>query len=104
MVALVLAGAVLASAVVLTHGRPLGLALGVVATVAAACALPGGWTSRFAFTAGWALLLAYVLAPRSGGGYLVAASGPGYVVLALGLGLVLFGIITVRPLRPPPES
>ena len=72
----------------------------VFASSAAAYALPGGWSLRFAFTAGWAAVLAYVLVPRDGGGYLIGSDPPGYVLLGFGLVLMLFGIITVRPLRP----
>lgn len=96
-----MAGALVATAAVLTHDRTVGLVLGLVASAAATWALPGGWSLRFAFTTGWALLLAYTLAPRPGGGYLVAADASGYVLLGYGLAQLLLGIVTVRPLRPP---
>ncbi|WP_137292412.1 hypothetical protein [Nocardioides dongxiaopingii] len=84
----------------LVHGRPVGLTLAVVASASAAWALPGGWSTRFAFVAGWVAVLGVALVPRSGGGYLVGANAEGYVLLGLGLGLLLLGIVTVRPLRP----
>jgi hypothetical protein len=103
-----LLGVVVGLAAVVTHGRTVGLVLGIVATAAVAVALPGGWTWRFAFTAGWVLFLGYALLPRSGGGYLVSSDTRGYVVLVGGLLLLLVGIVTVRPLRPtspsPPPS
>lgn len=86
----------------LTHGRPLGLALGLVATTLGAYALPGGWSLRFAFTTSWVAVLGVALLPRSGGGYLVAADLAGYTLLGYGLVLLIAGIVTVRPLRPPP--
>ena len=101
--ALVLAlhGALVGAATILTHDRPTGLALGMLASAAVAWALPGGWTRRFAFTTGWALALAGALVPRGSGGYLVGADTAGYVLLGFGLALMLVGILTVRPLRPP---
>lgn len=65
-----------------------------------AWALPGGWSSRFAFTTGWVLVLAYALVPRSGGGYLIGSDVRGYTLLGFGLLLMVVGIATVRPLRP----
>ncbi len=84
----------------LAHGRTAGLLLAVVATASCALAIPGGWTARFAFVAGWVAVLAVALLPRDGGGYLVGSDARGYTLLALGLALLLFGIVTVRPLRP----
>ncbi len=83
-----------------SHGRTTGLVLGVVATAAAAYALPGGWGTRFAFTAGWVAALAYTLVPRPEGDYLISADLNGYLLLGFGLALLLFAIVTVRPLRP----
>lgn len=88
------------SAAVLTHGRTVGLALGLLATTAGAWALPGGWSLRFAFTTGWIAVLAYALVPRGAGGYLIGSDTRGYVLLGYGLALMLVGIVTVRPLRP----
>lgn len=93
----------LATVSVLTHGRTVGLVLAIVATASVAIALPGGWWWRFAFTAGWEAVLAYALVPRDAGGYLIGADTRGYVLLGLGMVLMLYGIVTVRPLRPPPE-
>ncbi|WP_148613698.1 hypothetical protein [Nocardioides rubriscoriae] len=78
--------------------------LGLVASLAAAWALPGGWSLRFAFTTGWALALVVALVPRSSGGYLIGSDAPGYALLVTGLVLVLVGIVTVRPLRPAPSD
>lgn len=99
--ALLVSGVLVGAAAVVTHDRVPGLVLGLLASAAATWALPGGWSSRFAFTSGWALLLAYVLLPRPGGGYLVQADLEGYLLLAYGLVQLLLGIVTVRPLRPP---
>jgi hypothetical protein len=99
-IALALLGLCLGTAAVLTHGRPDGLALGVLASAATAWALPGGWTTRFAFTTGWIAVLAYALVPRGAGGYLIGSDPRGYLLLGFGLALMLVGIITVRPLRP----
>jgi hypothetical protein len=95
-------GALVGAAAVVTHGRTTGLVLGVVASLSAAWVLPGGWTWRFSFAAGWALVLAYALVPRAAGGYLIGSDVRGYLLLATGLVLVLAGIATVRPLRAPP--
>ncbi|MCW2816238.1 MAG: hypothetical protein JWN84_3693 [Nocardioides sp.] len=84
----------------LTHDRAVGLVLGLLASAAAVWALPGGWSLRFAFTAGWVLVLAYLLVPRAGGGYVVGADVRGYLLLGYGLLQTLVGIVTVRPLRP----
>lgn len=101
-VAIVVLGAAVGLASVLTHGRPLGLALGLVATSLGAYALPGGWSLRFAFTTSWIAMLGVTLLPRSGGGYLIASDLEGYTLLGFGLVLMIVGIVTVRPLRPPP--
>ncbi len=82
-----------------SHARTPGLLLALVATVAAAWALPGGWSTRFAFVTGWVGALAYTLVPRPEGDYLVSSDVHGYVLLGFGLALLLFGIVTVRPLR-----
>jgi len=34
---------------------------------------------------------------------LVGSDAPGYLLLGFGLALMLFGIVTVRPLRPPTD-
>ncbi|MDO9456209.1 hypothetical protein [Nocardioides sp.] len=94
-------GALVGSAAVLTHGRPTGLVLGLVASAAGAYALRGGWSLRFSFTTGWVAVLAYALLPRASGGYLIGSDARGYTLLVFGLVLMLFGIVTVRPLRPP---
>jgi hypothetical protein len=102
-VALVVLGVVVGGLTILTHARPTGLALGLLATGATAWALPGGWSLRFSFVAGWVAVLAYVLVPRAGGGYLIGSDPRGYLLLGFGLVLLLVGIVTVRPLRPPAE-
>jgi hypothetical protein len=94
-------GLVLGLFAVFVHQRLPGLLLGLVATAAVTWALPGGWTWRFPFAAGWVAFLGYALLPRSGGGYLVASDLGGYVLLGSGLLLLVIGIVTVRPLRPP---
>lgn len=99
-VVLLVGGVLVGGVAALTHATTVGLLLGLVASGAAAWALPGGWTLRFAFTAGWALVLGYVLVPRPGGGYLIAADARGYTLLGFGLVMVVVGIVTVRPLRP----
>ena len=96
-------GVVVGGLAILTHHRPVGLALGVLASAATAWALPGGWSLRFSFVAGWVAVLGYVLVPRAGGGFLVGSDAPGYLLLGFGLALMLFGIVTVRPLRPPTD-
>lgn len=93
-------GVLVGAAAVVSHGRTPGLLLAVVATGATAYALPGGWGTRFAFTVGWVAVLAYALVPRPEGDYLISADAQGYVLLGLGLVLLLFGIVTLRPLRP----
>jgi hypothetical protein len=96
-------GAVVGSLAILTHARPVGLVLGLLATAATAWALPGGWSLRFSFVGGWIAVLAYVLVPRAGGGYLIGSDARGYLLLGFGLVLLLVAIVTVRPLRPPAE-
>lgn len=99
-----MAGALVGAAAVLTHDRPVGLVLGLLASAAVVWALPGGWTLRFAFTTGWVLVLAYALVPRGSGGYLVGADTRGYLLLGYGLAQLLVGIVTVRPLRRSPDG
>ncbi len=82
-----------------SHGRTTGLVLGVVATAAAAYALPGGWGTR-SRSRGLGRRLAYTLVPRPEGDYLISADLNGYLLLGFGLALLLFAIVTVRPLRP----
>ncbi|WP_139984226.1 hypothetical protein [Nocardioides litoris] len=101
---LLVVGALVGLATVLLHDRASGLVLGAVASFAATWALPGGWTLRCAFTTGWALALAWCLLPRGSGGFLVASDTDGYLLLGLGLVLLVAGIVTVRPLRPPPTD
>lgn len=88
------------TASVLTHGRTVGLVLGLLASSAASWALPGGWSLRFAFTTGWVAVLAYALVPRGAGGYLIGSDPRGYALLGFGLALMLFGIVTAGPSRP----
>lgn len=97
--ALLVLGVAVGTATILTHADPVGLPLGLLASAATAWALPGGWSLRLAFTAGWIAVLAYVLVPRGAGGFLIGADVPGYLLLGFGLVLMLFGIVTVRPLR-----
>lgn len=97
-------GVLVGGAAVLTHGRTPGLVLGLVASVAVAWALPGGWWTRFAFTTGWVVALGYALLPRGSGGYLVGSDLRGYLLLGTGLVLMLVGIATLRPLRARPDE
>jgi hypothetical protein len=100
----VVLGVVVGAATVLVHGRTPGLLLAVLASAAASWALPGGWTTRFSYTVGWVVVLAYALVPRAGGGYLIGSDARGYTLLGFGLVLMLFGIVTIRPLRPLEEQ
>ena len=104
--ALVLAGAVVGAAAILTHARAVGLALGVVASLSACLALPSGWRTRLAFVVGWDLMLGYVLIPRPEGDYLISGDARGYTLLGLGLVLLLIAIVTLGPpiRRQPPSS
>jgi hypothetical protein len=103
VLALAALGVVLGLFSVFVHQRLPGLVLGLLATAAVTWALPGGWTWRFPFAAGWVAFLGYALLPRAGGGYLVASDVRGYVLLGFGLLVLVIGIVTVRPLRPPPS-
>lgn len=96
-------GAGVGLASVLLHGLTPGLLLGLTSTALATYALPAGPTSRFPFVVGWVAVLAGVLLPRSGGGFLIAATARGYTLLVFGLVLLLAAILTLRPLREPPE-
>ena len=98
--ALLLAGAVSGMAAVLVHARWWGAPLVVAAVVATLLALPGGWWSRGAFSAGWVAALGYALVPRPEGDFLLAATPRGYVLLGTGLVVVVWAIGTL-PRRGP---
>ena len=96
-VALLVGGAVVGVASVAVHGRTFGLVLALLATAAAAHALPGGWSTRGAFGLGWCGLVAVALRTRPEGDYLIGANGAGYVLLSFTILLLLYCIVTLRP-------
>ncbi len=95
---------------VAVHGLAVGSVLLVLATAATAYALPGGFSTRLAFGAGWLAVAFYASRPRPEGDYLVAADARGYTLLASGVVLLLFCTTTLRrpgtpaPPHPVPPS
>lgn len=87
-------------AAVAVHRLWWGLALGVLATLATALALPPGWWSRLAFGAGFAGTLAHVVTGRPEGDYLVSADLRGYALIALGMVVVVLVVGTLPPRSP----
>ena len=107
--ALFVLGASAALAATLVHERWWGLALGLAAAALATLALPGG-SRRLAFMLGWFGAIAYALAPRTEGDYLIAASVSGYTLIAGSFLLFLTALTTLprpgssrraAPVRPP---
>ena len=88
-------GAVSGMAAVLVHARWWGVPLVVAAVVATLVALPGGWWSRVAFSAGWVVALGYALVPRPEGDFLLAATLRGYLLLGTSLVVVVWAIATL---------
>ena len=95
-VVLLLLGLVVGLAAVVIHARTPGLVLGLLATSAAAYALPPGATTRLPFCLGWVLLVGYATAPRPEGDYVVGQNVPGYVLLGFTLALGLYAVATLR--------
>lgn len=96
---LLLVGALVGVATVAVHAWWWGTGLAVVASLGAVLALPPGWSTRVAFTVGWAVPLGLGLTARAEGDYLVAATAQGYTIIALGLILIVLSLGTV-PARP----
>ena len=99
---LAVAGVVVGVAAVAVHGLTPGLVLGLVATAAAAYALPRGWTWRLPFGAAWCAVVLVTSQPRGTGSYLVASNPRGYTLVAGAFVLLLFSVVTAvrRPSRP----
>ncbi len=106
VLAIGLVGAVLGIASVAVHDLTPGLLLGLAATAATAVALPGGWTRRLPFAAGWSLVVVRAAIPRGSGSYLVAANPRGYALVLGAVALLVVAVLTAvrRPVRPIAES
>ncbi len=104
VILLALVGVVVGLASVAVHGLTLGLLLAVSATAATAYALPGGWTWRLPFAAGWCLVVARAALPRGSGSYLVAADPGGYALVLGAVMLLLFTVLTATRRPPPPTA
>jgi hypothetical protein len=104
-VALLLAGlgAVVGVAVVGLHQRWALLLLGIAACAAVMAALPPRWSTRPAYAAGLAVVVAVAATPRAEGDYLVGSDPQGYTLLGLALALVLGSVLSLarRPAAEP---
>jgi hypothetical protein len=102
---LAVVGAAVGFAAVAVHELTPGLLLGLAATGAAAYALPGGWTWRLPFAAGWCAVVLVTSQPRGAGSYLVASNARGYTLVVGAFALLLFSVVTAvrRPSRPTAE-
>lgn len=96
-----LGGAAVSTCTVLLHDYLGGLVLGVVTTVALLVALPPGWWSRLAFSAGWVVVLWLATTKRPEGDYLVSSDASGYALLVAGMVVLAAGFVgLVRRTRP----
>lgn len=99
-VGLLLLGAGTGVATVAVHELAWGFALAVAATALTTYAVPAGWSTRFAFVAGWVGTVGWLSLPRPEGDYLVSRDWQGYLVLGLGMVLIVVALATLpRPRR-----
>ena len=105
-----LLGGVVALSTVAVHrldalGLPIGLVLGVLATVAAAWHLRRSDTPRTtaSFCLGWVAVLGGALAGRPEGDFALTSDLPGYTLMGVGFLLVAFGVTSLgaRTAAPP---
>jgi hypothetical protein len=94
--ALLLAGGIVAVAVVLLHGQWWGLALGLAATAATLVAVPGAWWGRLPFALGWSGAVLWSSRSRPEGDFLVANDVRGYALLVIAVVVVFVGVVSVR--------
>lgn len=99
--AVLLLGAAAGVASVALHQHWWGMLLGVAAPLATAVALPPGWSTRLAFSAGWVAMIGYLMMPRPEGDFVVAEGTAGYVLLVAAMVLLVSGVVTL-PRRQSP--